>query len=76
MQAAAATRSERAALEEEAQQKKLEQQKASRLQKLKGSTPEAMQIMREAIGDSAGQFMVASHGQVLPQAWGSDTQLL
>ena len=67
LQAAAAARSERQDLEQEQQkQQKLEQQKQKRLEQLKGSTPEAMQIMREAMGDSAGQFMIASHGQVLP----------
>ena len=70
-QAAAAARSERQDLEQEQQkQQKLEEQKQKRLEQLKGSTPEAMQIMREAMGDSAGQFMIASHGQVLPSCRG------
>ena len=63
-QAADAARSERKDLEQEDEQQQLEEKKQQRLQQLKGSTPEAMQIMREAMGDSAGQFMVASHGQV------------
>ena len=64
MQAADAARSERQDLEQEDGQQRLEEKKQRRLQQLKGSTPEAMQIMREAMGDSAGQIMVASHSQV------------
>ena len=47
-----------------AEKAKLEDSKAKRLQKLKGSTPDALQIMREAVGDSAGHVLAASYGQV------------
>ena len=67
-QAAQTVRRELGDLQQQAaqQEQKLEEKMARRLDKLKGSTPEALQIMREAVGDTAGHTMLASHGQVRP----------
>ena len=64
VQTAQKAKHELGSLQQAGGEQQLEDKKAQRLQKLKGSTPEALQIMREAVGDSAGHFMVASHGQV------------
>ena len=65
-QAAQSARQEMGGLQQAAEQEQLEDKKARRLEQLKGSTPEALQIMREAVGDNSGHYMVASHGQVGP----------
>ena len=74
-QTASSARQEISSLQQGADEAGLEDKKAQRLQKLKGSTPDALQIMREAMGDSAGHVLAASHGQVAPCVWPALLQL-
>ena len=52
------------ALETLAEVQALEQQREERVEKLRSSTAEAMQIVKESIGDSAAETLVASHSHV------------
>lgn len=51
-------------LETLAEVQALEQQKEQRVEKLKHSAAETMQVVKESLGDSAAETLIASHSHV------------
>ena len=67
MEAAERAAAEVDALETLAEVQRLEHEKEQSVRKLKASTAEAMQIVKESIGDSAAETLIASHSHVRSQ---------